>query len=197
MKKLISILLLLVSVFFAESCLMYLASREELTSDDRKLHEASLSYNGKMYYFEYHHTLLSGFNFSHPPAADFSFPIYDQEHASAYIELYGADDSSFYDFHFGMKVKSDTTYFRTNTRYTDFEGVGVKVYGTEWPKWMEGSWVEFSYPSESSTNVLFYIDLEYVCLSEDGSKTFNNGHFTIYNNVWRREEYLHDYLKDE
>ncbi len=173
MKKLICILMLLISGCLAESCISYLLSREP-----KKEFEAYVSVNGEMCTYEKY---LSGriYDPKNTDAVGFGLPNEVFEHAIADIHLHESPK-----FNFSLHLESDSDCFYTNTQYTNIRpGISyINFHNMALDEFLGGSWVKFSYPSEASTDVFFYIDFEYVCPSEDNSETMLiNGHIIVYN----------------
>ena len=189
MKKISWLLLLLVSVFFAESCISSLLNKDSEVEEEKE-YEAFVTINGKKYSSWKN---ISFFGEDTDQVALYS-PGEFHEHSFAAVNI-----SHYYPiyFKFCLEAESDTDYFHTNTRYTDFQRFTLSVDKMSFDNALEGSWVRFTYPAKSSSEVSFYIEFEYVGLSADGSEPlFMNGYIAIYNNSLLQidEERLHNII---
>jgi hypothetical protein len=193
MKKITCILMLLISGFLAESCISYLLSRER-----KKEFEAYVSVNGEMCTYE--KNVPNIFDMRHRDHVDFYLPDESREHAKASISFDVPQNDPQPRLGFSLEIDSDSDCFYTNTRYTDLRGPsnGISFNNKVFSEFLEGSWVKFSYPSETSSDVFFYIDFEYVFPSDDSSGTMLiNGHFIVYKGPVVEEDWIRSILKNK
>ena len=190
MKKITCILMLLISGFLAESCISSLLKRER-----KKVFEAYVSVNGEMRTYE-KKVPTNIFDMRNRDQVDFYLPDESREHAEASICLY---DKPYFQLCFDLMVESDSDCFYTNTRYTDFKSNScINFNDMALSEFLEGSWVKFSYPSETSSDVFFYIDFEYVFPSDDSSGTMLiNGHIIVYKGPVVEEDWIRSILKNK